>query len=47
MNPNLELEDIITTTCFSYFGEDNDLAPELYQNIRNWMNRNQIIFYQP
>jgi hypothetical protein len=47
MNPNLELEDVIYEVCFAYFGEENELSSELYDSIRDWMSRNQIIFYQP
>lgn len=49
MNPNLELEYVILETIQGYRGalDRDDLSTELYRNIRNWMDRNQIVFYQP
>lgn len=47
MNPNLELEELIQSEVFAYFGEENELGTEIYRSIRNWMDRNQIVFYQP
>lgn len=50
MNPNLELEEVIraTITVEADFGEDAEtLATYVYRDIRNWMNRNGIVFYQP
>ena len=49
MNPNMELEDVIDTTIANWFGDDSadGLSPAVYKAIRDWMNRNQIVFYQP
>lgn len=47
MNPNLELQEVIEETVFAEFGNDDGLSKAIYDNIRNWMEKNQIIFYQP
>lgn len=47
MNPNLELEEIIQNEVYAHFGEDNILSKIIHDSIRNWMNRNGIVFYQP
>lgn len=48
MNPNLELETLLHDKIYDIFGEDNEaLAKELHNTIRNWMDRNGIVFYQP
>lgn len=48
MNPNLELGDLIIDVVANWPNQDNDgLAVEIYAQIRDWMSRNQIVFYQP
>ena len=48
MNPNLELEELLLEKVEDIFGHDNEaLAADLYRSIRNWMDRNEIVFYQP
>lgn len=49
MNPNLELFDVIYDTLNQSRGTEvaEDLTVEIHQSIRDWMNRNEIIFYQP
>jgi hypothetical protein len=47
VNPRQELEEVVYTEVFAYFGEENELATEIHKSILNWMDRNGVIFYQP
>ena len=49
MNPNLELFDVIYESIERPRGTEvaEDLTAEIHQAIRDWMNRNELVFYQP
>lgn len=48
MNPNLELQEVILNSIENEFGDDcNGFPGVLFNDIRNWMDRNGIVFYQP
>lgn len=47
MNPNLELQEVIECAVYAQFGEDDGLSAIIFNDIRNWMDRNMIVFYQP
>ena len=46
-NLNEEFREVIDASVFAYFGEDHDLARDVFEDVRDWMNRNGIVFYQP
>lgn len=46
MNPNLEFEQIVLDTVANNTDPET-LGPDIVNNVRNWMSREFVVFYQP
>lgn len=47
MTPYEEMEQIIQSEVFATLGEDDGLGANIFNSVRNWMDRNGYILYQP